>query len=459
MRAEELEELVRAHEQWLKDQRQGAPLKLRGVVLRGVCLAGRRLNRAELADVDLSEADLEESLFSGANLCGVSFRGAKLVGASFSLAELEDVDLREAELRAGEFMRSKLMRVKLCGARLEGADFNEAELEEVDFAGADMRRAELYVRVGMRLQFDGAQLEEAKLVKADLSDTSFVRANLRRANLRRLELFDGSFYEADLREADLTRAYLIGVDLRGADLTDARLLRTLFRRINVHSLHGTPAVVANCTIEAVDASAAGDGSDMRDPAWLLRQWGVHDPLHVVAVDVNRDIWFGTDPSQQFDAGFRVRLNGAVTVEFIPDIQRDASAWWDTVLDQDPLPDALAARRLSVLLAAYVVTPNAARAGQQELFADGAPAAQATPDAQLAHLFYVSPAAFARYEAELAALADATGETQAAHSLGTLRDRAFIALLRERVIPAFTPTDRQALGVEACRFSERRCTQG
>jgi hypothetical protein len=175
-------------------------------------------------------------------------------------------------------------------------------------------------------------------------------------------------------------ALLSNADLRGADLTDARLLRTRLSRINVHSLRGTPAVVANCTIKAVDASAAGDGSEMHDRAWLLRQWGVHDPLHAVVVDVSRDIWLGADPGQQFDTGFRVRLNGAVTVAFIPDIQRDASAWWDTALDQDPPPDGLAARCLSALLAAYVVMPDAARAGQHKLFVDGAPAARPTPDA-------------------------------------------------------------------------------
>lgn len=56
----------------------------------------------------------------------------------------------------------------------------------------------------------------------------------------------------------------------------------------------------------------------------------------------------------------VALNAAVTVCFIPDIARDAAAWWETALEGD-VRDALAARRAAALLARYVVTPDAARA--------------------------------------------------------------------------------------------------
>jgi uncharacterized protein YjbI with pentapeptide repeats len=238
MDQQQLDHLIAAHEAWIRDPAQGRRMELRGGSLRGLRLAGR-LIRAHLEDVDASGCDATN-------------------------VELD---------------RTTLRHVQFSDARLAGAHLSDARCDSVTFSRALLEGALLDIEYGRDLRFDHATLCGVSLVKAGFERARFDYADLTGANDRRAHFLDSSFAGATLRGVNFELALLSNADLRGADLTDARLLRTRLSRIKVHSLRGTPAVVANCTIEAADASAAGDGSEMHDRVWLLRHWGVHDPLH------------------------------------------------------------------------------------------------------------------------------------------------------------------------------------
>lgn len=97
---EELNEILRKHELWLKGKDGG-----------------------KIAD--LSEADLSGAPLRGANLCRADLSGADLRGANLRGANLIEADLSGANLRGAN----------LSEADLSGANLSEAFLEEADFSG------------------------------------------------------------------------------------------------------------------------------------------------------------------------------------------------------------------------------------------------------------------------------------------------------------------------------------
>ncbi len=403
-----LDRLIADHERWFEDRRTGARLELRGVSLRGLTIAGRRLNDAIFEDVDLSGADA----------------------------------------RTTKLWRAELRHVRLAQADLSGAELSDAQISDSDASGAQLVGARLDGVQARRCNFSNARLHRAVLVKAGCEQTHFDGADLTDAHCRRADFFHCSFVAATLRRVDFEYAMLSDADLRRADISEAYFLDTRLSAIKTYGVQGRPAVVANCDAEAIDASPAGDGTEPRDWHALLQQWGIVDPLSVAAVAVTRATLPAARSPQPFDIGFRVTLNRRIAVDFIPDIARDDGAWWSELPDNiEHVTTALAARRLGALLAAYVVTPNAARAGQHDLFVDGAPSTRLQPGAFVTRFFYVAPDDFARYTQELQALADA-GDDGSIRPLHALRDRAFVRLLQERVLASdlLAPEDRAALSL-------------
>ena len=118
MTKEQLDEILKKHEMWLKNEPDGEQADLREADLWGANLCGADLWGANLCGADLRGADLREADLRGADLCGANLCGANLWGA----------DLRGANL---------------CGADLRGADLREADLREADLWGANLREADL----------------------------------------------------------------------------------------------------------------------------------------------------------------------------------------------------------------------------------------------------------------------------------------------------------------------------
>jgi hypothetical protein len=107
MKKETFDQILKEHNEWLKDHEKGKRADLHEADLREADLRG-----ADLRKADLCEADLREAV-----LCEAVLRGANLREADLREADLRKADLREADLR---------------GADLRGANLREADLREAD---------------------------------------------------------------------------------------------------------------------------------------------------------------------------------------------------------------------------------------------------------------------------------------------------------------------------------------
>ena len=124
--AEKLQEIIKSHGRWLRNEEGGERANLRDAYLSGANLRGADLRGANLRDADLSDAYL-----SGANLRDAYLSGANLRGADLSDAYLSDANLSDANLS---------------GANLRGANLRDANL-----SGADLDKTYYQVvRIGSR---------------------------------------------------------------------------------------------------------------------------------------------------------------------------------------------------------------------------------------------------------------------------------------------------------------------
>ena len=105
---DELNEILRKHNLWLKGNFNGA--------------------RADLRGADLHRADLHRADLRGADLRGADLRGADLYGADLRGADLNEADLRGADLHRADLNEADLHRADLRGADLRGADLHRADL-------------------------------------------------------------------------------------------------------------------------------------------------------------------------------------------------------------------------------------------------------------------------------------------------------------------------------------------
>ena len=124
--AEKLQEIIKSHGRWLRNEEGGERANLRDAYLSGANLRG-----ADLRDANLSDANLSDAYLSGADLRGANLRDANLSDANLSDANLSGADLRGANLR---------------GANLRGANLRDANL-----SGADLDKTYYQVvRIGSR---------------------------------------------------------------------------------------------------------------------------------------------------------------------------------------------------------------------------------------------------------------------------------------------------------------------
>ena len=114
--AEQLQEILRKHTSWRRNEEGG--------------------ERADLSWADLRGADLSGAYLSGADLRGAYFRGAYLRGADLSGADLSGAYLSGADLRGADLSWADLRGAYLSGAYLRGADLSGADLSWADLSGA-----------------------------------------------------------------------------------------------------------------------------------------------------------------------------------------------------------------------------------------------------------------------------------------------------------------------------------
>jgi hypothetical protein len=140
--------------------------------------------------------------------------------------------------------------------------------------------------------------------------------------------------------------------------------------------------------------------------------------------------------------YDVNLNQAVGIVFVPDLSSVAPPF-----DVDAVPDDLdeignveQARLIAVLSSRYAVTPHARLAGQSHAY-DGL-----SGDRTL--VFYVPPADFERYAAELDELADLLSAFYPPGTVADIRDRAVVRFWESAILgsPEFAAQDAAILGL-------------
>ncbi len=139
MNKEELQKILKDHEEWLEDSTKGKKADLRG---------------ADLSYADLRLADLE-----GADLCNANLYNADLSYADLRGADLEGADLRGAVLRSANLRNADLCNANLRNADLFGADLRNADLGYANLRNADLRSANLRYAV-----LEGADLPHFQIV-------------------------------------------------------------------------------------------------------------------------------------------------------------------------------------------------------------------------------------------------------------------------------------------------------
>ena len=136
---DELNEILRKHNLWLKGDFNGARADLRGADLYGADLRGAGLRGANLNGANLYGANL-----NGAGLRGAGLRGANLYRADLYGADLCGADLYKANLYGANLNGANLNGANLYGANLNGADLYGADLYGADLYGSDLCGADLY---------------------------------------------------------------------------------------------------------------------------------------------------------------------------------------------------------------------------------------------------------------------------------------------------------------------------
>ena len=154
MKYQELNEVLRKHQLYLKDEEGGVRANLSEANLKGADLRVANLSSAVLISADLRKADLRKAYLSSADLWGADLR----------VANLSSADLRKAYL-----FKSVLSSADLSSADLGGADLTKANLSSADLRGADLTRANL----------SSADLSSADLRGVNLRGVDLTRANLR----------------------------------------------------------------------------------------------------------------------------------------------------------------------------------------------------------------------------------------------------------------------------------------
>ena len=231
----QLQEIVRKHGAWLRDEEGG--------------------ERANLRDANLYGADLY-----GANLYGADLYGANLSVAGLRYANLSGANLRYANLSGANLRDANLYGADLYGANLYDADLYGANLRDANLSGANLRYANLY----------GADLYGANLYGADLYGANLSVADLRYANLR-----DANLYGADLS----------GANLYGANLSVANNLSVATVSWNSHSLLSEILYRASGQDLGRQALAALIG---RNVGWCWETWLSDD----APGGVDQDDWLG-----------------------------------------------------------------------------------------------------------------------------------------------------------------------
>ena len=150
---EELNEIIRKHKLWLKDDRCGEKAVLANMDLSGL---------------DFSNAWLPHADMHGANLCEANFDNAILYAADLSFVQAQKANFRYADLH-----NTTAVRARMSGACMFCADLSYADMRGTILCRADMRDSRM-----MRSDLSECDLWCAVMAKADIRGAIFDNCNL-----------------------------------------------------------------------------------------------------------------------------------------------------------------------------------------------------------------------------------------------------------------------------------------
>ena len=110
--AEKLQEIIKSHGRWLRNEEGGERANLRDAYLSGANLRG-----ADLRGANLRGANLRDAYLSGANLRGADLRDADLSDAYLSDAYLSGANLRDANLSGADLDKTYYQVVRIGSRR------------------------------------------------------------------------------------------------------------------------------------------------------------------------------------------------------------------------------------------------------------------------------------------------------------------------------------------------------
>lgn len=211
---QELDDIVRKHEIYLKGQNGGARAIIKFKNLSGLSLSGR----------DLSHADFTGSCFIGANLSSGTFTSATFFAC----------DMRRANLENACFVRADFRGAFVAGANLTGADLKSADLREGKImekgAGVKGHLSDRQTARGeeqtARTVFTGARLMKTNLSAVRAANADFADADMSNVTIQGADLKNANLEGANLSHSDLT-----GTDLRGANLRNSIMEKTVMAMV------------------------------------------------------------------------------------------------------------------------------------------------------------------------------------------------------------------------------------
>ena len=134
--AKKLQEIIKSHGRWLRNEEGGERANLSGANLRSANLSSAYLRSADLSGANLRSANLSSAYLRSADLSGANLSGANLRSADLRSANLSGANLRSADLR---------------GANLRSAYLRSADLSDADLSDADLDKTYYQVvRIGSR---------------------------------------------------------------------------------------------------------------------------------------------------------------------------------------------------------------------------------------------------------------------------------------------------------------------
>lgn len=125
---EELKEILKKHEMWLKDEEGGERANLINADLSCVDLSYTNLRAANLMGINLSDSNLHNADLTCADLRYANLTDADLTDVDLTCANLEGTNLTDADLRNANLKYTNLRCTDLTSANLENVDLWNANL-------------------------------------------------------------------------------------------------------------------------------------------------------------------------------------------------------------------------------------------------------------------------------------------------------------------------------------------